>query len=489
MELHNIRYGFATNSSSSHSIVFLPEGFDGKNEYPPYGDFSFGWENFTLISEEAKKNYLMVMIYENLQNRFNKDYIDLILNSLFGRTLPERKSEIDAYIDHNSVISFPKAFGTNLPDINFIKEYCNFVMRKDVAILGGNDNDEEHPLTSKTKRCSISSVLRYGLNSDTICRKDIISNEWILFDQKEGTKIRFSFEKKKKSKKSDYPELVDLKITDKCPYGCPYCYQDSSPYGDDKWKVNGHILIDLLKDMKVFEVAIGGGEPTLHPSFMYLLRKIKEAGIIPNFSTKNIPFLLHLPTLTEILKYVGAIGISYDYNLEQKLMELKGLIEYNKLCDDTSDRFVLQAIIGPGLIDDKYEIKQLLNLASKLEFGILLLDFKQKGRGNYQVRKYTNKSYTEQENGWWIKEIKDFKPQHSYYLPIGIDTPLAKRCEKELKEYEISPKLYNIEEGKFSCYIDMVEGKIGPSSYCNENEMHKLVKFTIKEVMEKFNSF
>ena len=52
MKLSNIRYGFATNSSSTHSICFIDErdvvkepSFDKEN--------NFGWDFFTLNHKEG----------------------------------------------------------------------------------------------------------------------------------------------------------------------------------------------------------------------------------------------------------------------------------------------------------------------------------------------------------------------------------------------------------------------------------------------------
>ena len=55
MFIHNVRYGFATNSSSTHSIVLINNGdtirdSDDSAEY--------GWDFFTCASEAAKRQYL-----------------------------------------------------------------------------------------------------------------------------------------------------------------------------------------------------------------------------------------------------------------------------------------------------------------------------------------------------------------------------------------------------------------------------------------------
>jgi hypothetical protein len=62
MFVHNVRYGFATNSSSSHSIVLLKNKKKAKENYSS----DFGWEFFTCISENAKLQYLGQTLIYNL---------------------------------------------------------------------------------------------------------------------------------------------------------------------------------------------------------------------------------------------------------------------------------------------------------------------------------------------------------------------------------------------------------------------------------------
>ena len=55
MNISNIRLGFATNSSSTHSIIILPGQVDDM-----VWEGEFGWQNFTLASSGAKMLYLAV---------------------------------------------------------------------------------------------------------------------------------------------------------------------------------------------------------------------------------------------------------------------------------------------------------------------------------------------------------------------------------------------------------------------------------------------
>ena len=58
IEIYNVRFGIATNSSSSHSMVFVDTPVSDN-----YIDESFGWEYFTLASKDTK-NYMRQQPYQ-----------------------------------------------------------------------------------------------------------------------------------------------------------------------------------------------------------------------------------------------------------------------------------------------------------------------------------------------------------------------------------------------------------------------------------------
>ena len=60
--IYNVRLGFATNSSSTHSIIFTTDKI--KSRIPKDG--YFGWEFFTLAKKSEKKAYLATILYTHL---------------------------------------------------------------------------------------------------------------------------------------------------------------------------------------------------------------------------------------------------------------------------------------------------------------------------------------------------------------------------------------------------------------------------------------
>lgn len=467
MKVSNIRFGHATNSSSYHSLVFLPKGKSPSDDYKMDG--TFGWDNFTCFSPKAKEDYLAVLLQQNLHN-FDPQVTKYILSNL----VPTSQYHADSYIDHQSVVTLPKKFGSDYIDEEFFFDLRNYILQPNLAILGGNDNEEPHPLASENFRLPLTDT--YG---DFTCGKDRMNNEWVIFNKMSGTKIRFSFTKGKDfttdTTKADAPELVDVKITDYCPFNCAFCYQDSRPTGKNETKITMWYLSDILSDLKVFEVALGGGEPTLAKDFADTVRAFYRKGITPNFSTKNLEFFRDYRNY-KILEMVGGVAVSvgpFEYNTV--IPQLNAMLEYHKY---PKDNISFQTIVGVGGFTNADYVGYFMQQMNKYGFNkITLLGSKSVGRAKGMPEIEVKKNF--------FPKLKELSKK--FWVNIGVDTKFIEMFRAEVKE-EIPSVLYHEEEGKFSCYIDAVEGKIGASSYCEEL-IDLPEHLTSKVIQEHFNGF
>lgn len=108
--------------------------------------------------------------------------------------------------------------------MEFAKEFFDYVVNNDkIGIAGGNDNQYEHEKVNYGGTPLVEELPRdYGShNRFMISRKD--GDYWTIFNNLTGTKIRMSFTTDKPYQQAKRPELVDVKITDFCPYGCQFC--------------------------------------------------------------------------------------------------------------------------------------------------------------------------------------------------------------------------------------------------------------------------
>jgi len=484
LEILNIRRGFATNSSSSHSIIYRNYRHDSDCNAG-----EFGWQNFVAVSKEMKELYLFLTIIENLSANFcqyeddgkdaqkRKDYMNRavkVANKLLGSKIEVEANDYggikDCYIDHQSVYDLPVQFNDDTKlDKTFLKDLKDFFMQDNLAILGGNDNerDDSSPIGFKLP------IGRDCYHAKTTARKDTINDYWTVFNRNNGNKVRFRFvddcKKIPQPTKSFVPELLDIKITEVCQFAdskeenacTKYCYQNS--------KVNGkHVKFEdiisiaySLSKLKVFEVALGGGEPTNHPRFLDILRQFRKNGIVPNFTTRNKNFFIGKKYNDEIFKLIG--GVAYSIRNADEIIEINDILE-NNLYVGVKDYynnlfFNVQLVMGTVTKEEFEKIIKTLNSTKHIR-GITLLGYKKTGRGLNFYQNFINYD-------WWLEVLNINK---TGYFNISVDTVIASQYEDKLKKYKISDLLYHTTEGKFSGYIDSLNGTFAPSSFADQSE-------------------
>lgn len=465
MKIHNVRLGFANNSSSSHSIVFL----NGVSDHDVH-DGNYGWGNFTLASSDAKLNYLSAIIEHNLRGEIGEHAAQLVATELTGKRLPD-----DHYgIDHQSTWMLPWSFDGKELSHEFISEYKSYLLRDNVVVLGGNDNSEGHPL-AETATTAPLNLLPQEQHEKLIGRKD--NDYWTLFSRENGSKIRFSFNEIKAPTKSLTPELVDLKITNHCPYGCEFCYQDSTKDGRHAEEKDLHDIIHMLGAWQVFEVAIGGGEPTLHPDFLPLLKYAREYNIVPNFTTKNLAWL-NSPLAADILQTCG----SFAYSVESS-KDVNNLVKAMSPFKPTNpywshSKATVQYVIG--IDSDPKILNDILDAAREHWVPVTLLGFKTTGRGA---------AFGEKKGVKWIDMLKRKMTTGNGLPRLSIDTVLVDKYYDELLAAGLSRLCMTREDGKFSMYIDAVKKTMHPSSYQLDKSHPLVMDYEFEENQAVFASY
>jgi hypothetical protein len=462
--LTNLRLGFATNSSSTHSIVILNPGTKSPRNTVTR---EFDWGFFTASSAKAKLNWLGLCVDQAIQTNLPREIRGNLVSSVLGTEV-----DTDGYVDHQSMIAIPSRHVYHSPqlDLDFIQDLKEFFARKDVVILGGNDNTEKkHPQINLGTKVDLPLPRDQG-SSKVFCRRES-PKVWTIFNSETGTRATLDFNDVLNPKpfgKLTTPLLVDLKITDFCSFGCAYCYQGSTPAG--KHADLGYIqsVAYQLQQAGVFEVAIGGGEPTTHPKFVEILRTFRSYGITPNFSTRNLAYFSN-ERLERVLGIVGGFAVSID-SVEQAKAWSKRLEEYNNGHPpiNTYDKVSIQYVLGSTPLD---VFKGIVKAAKAFD-NITLLGWKTTGRG----RDVAPHDYTD-----WLNIVK------KKFYTVGIDTCVAQRHEDLIKSAGIHECLYSLQEGQQSMYIDAVLQRAGASSFVEDDQY---VPFTIvSRVADVFAEF
>jgi hypothetical protein len=421
----------------------LRSGEEVPNEDAGTWNQQYGWECFTLTERASK------LAYMGQQIRAMRKYSNQDIERIFGI----KDLDTDGYVDHQSVLSFPRNLDGSLCE-EFIKDFIKFVMRDDVMILGGNDNGGDHYLSRPDWDEVFSGVEEGNVFNGSGVRRGGILDEystvhavqydgyWVLFNPSTGKKVRLSFDSIKPIvHKSITPELVDLKITDYCDYGCTYCYQNSSKSGKHAALPDIKNIIDQLSDAHCFEIAIGGGEPTKHPNFIEMLVYAKDKNITPSFSTRNYKWINDYLGNNSCTNTFGAIGYSVQSVADLQKITVEQWLHY---------KITPHIVLGTLPMD---ELIRLLQFCVVQKYVPLLLGYKSVGRGT--VPQYPYDSDT----------VHDALTK-AQIPAIGLDTSAVKQLRPGMWPEVYKPELYMTDgEGAFSCYIDATTNMMARSSY------------------------
>jgi hypothetical protein len=458
--IHNARGGFASNSSSSHSIVIMPRaGFLPRDRGYVWGEDGYGWQDFCLTESAEKIRYLATMLGDDAEG-------------VLGDRMP--KSVAD-YVDHQSMFGWPLTYGSNdEQNTGFIREFATMLEDPRVAILGGNDGGGD----SQYHRPENLILPTREIDAGWTARKDVTgSSWWVLFNRRSGLKLRISLDPEfmydhagrvveapesapsettstgLEPDKAATPELVDVKLTDRCHYGCNFCYTDSTPGGADADPAFVARIIAALAKLQVFEVAFGGGEPTLWDGFATAVQQCREIGVVPNATTRNWGWAGKNPgTYASLGALAWSVSNDRDFEAVRKMgrpsLSAGARRQYGQ------PQLSLQAV--PAILTDD-DLNELFTTAGSLGAGVTLLGYKTTGRGGTHPIDVTRCP------DWWIPAWKAHSDR--YWSAVAIDTVLAEQCEEALQGEGVPRWSYHTHEGRFSMFIDAITATVGPSSY------------------------
>jgi len=436
VKIANVRYGFATNSSSSHSIIVPRRDISGCGS-PEESDF--GWEWFHQRTPAEKRRYFHVAV---------KDFYASVglcvddAEAMAEKHFPVGEDMSEGYIDHQSSPTFPKPrLDDQSQDLLWGWIRKNIVDDNAVHIIGGNDNSYEYEIPEWSKGHDCVTVPweldRYRGSEDVVFKMDP-SGFLTTFDRKSGKKIRMPLPDGTKPTSGTFPDLMDLKITDRCIANCAHCYQDSKHDGDHAETSDVNDALFTASTLGVFEVAIGGGEPTTHPDFAEILHTARQYGIVPNFSTQDAAGVLnHLDAIKE---NCGAVAFSTnDVGTAREWAELAKL----HMVPNPTLHYVL------GLRPIRELAPFLAEFTQYDDPTIILLAWKDTGRAGPCLHPYDR----------WLDVVKEAEKR---YNGIGVDSFLTNDVSE--KAIWVKPWLYESADGKFSFYWNAVTGKVAPHS-------------------------
>lgn len=239
---------------------------------------------------------------------------------------------------------------------------------------------------------------------------------------------------------AQFPESIDVKITDFCNMGCRYCHEQSTVVG-----VVGDIddLMQRLEGLpRGVELAIGGGNPLSHPDLASFLSRTP---LVPNITLHQG----HLPMYRELdergmLDRVYGVGVS--------------VTDITKMCgvsDTDIPNLVWHVIAGVT------SITQLLRVPKdERPSRVLVLGYKQFGFGTsffQQQEPIITRRLGEWR--WWIARLIHEYPS------VSFDNLAIRQLQiQDLLTPEAYTEHYMGDDGQFTMYYDAVKREYAVSS-------------------------
>ena len=290
----------------------------------------------------------------------------------------------------------------------------------------------------------------------------------------DGTKVR---ETEDDEFIADFPENIDIKISNKCDLGCPMCHENSTKDGENA-KFNQEFLWSLRKGT---ELAIGGGNVLENPNLIGFLAFCKRRGIIANLTIN----LSHAHdwyngefTLDEIISrdLVNGIGISYNGNaweLEEYYSNLTKVYSWERGCSPLRKKAfnntVIHVINGVQSFDD-------LSAIASTDRKILILGYKDVRRG-IGYRKENDEAIKSNQKSIYNNLDKIL----TMFKVVSFDNLAIEQLDvKRLLPQEKWEEFYMGDDGMHTMYIDLVKEKFSLNS-CDTKNRYDLLP-TIDEM-------
>ena len=274
------------------------------------------------------------------------------------------------------------------------------------------------------------------------------NGNYVVTLYEDGTKVK---ETSDESFSAEFPDSIDLKITDRCVNNCPMCHERSSATG--RHGDLAHPIIDTFH--RGMEVAIGGGDPLSHPDLLPFLRRLKDLRLIPSITVNVIDLKKKTALVEELIRsrLVYGVGVScFAY-----------------------DEFALDFALNHSnvvlhLINGVFPVEDFRKMAGK-PIKVLLLGYKDFGRG----KDYLSPAVRER-----MRETQALLPKLlSAFKVLSFDNlALSQLSVGEVIGAERFEEMYMGADGEASMYVDLVREEYALSSVSEE-------RFPLKSTLEE----
>jgi len=238
----------------------------------------------------------------------------------------------------------------------------------------------------------------------------------------------------------EFPVSIDLKITNRCDAGCPWCHEEATPDGEH---ADPEFLLNVLAGLPHgAEIAIGGGDPLRHPRFATIINNLWLHGLVVNVTVNARHIKPNVIRMARHFGWIRGLGISY---VPEYIEAIGGIADANT---------VIHFIAG---IHKPEDVVHALQICPKA----LILGYKRYGRGEHYGVECS--SEVEQCLNEWRRKLPPLLKYPGVH--IGFDNLALKQLDvKGLIPAEQWETLYQGDDGEFTMYIDAVKRQYAVSS-------------------------
>jgi MoaA/NifB/PqqE/SkfB family radical SAM enzyme len=83
------------------------------------------------------------------------------------------------------------------------------------------------------------------------------------------------------------PTWALVEVTERCDFGCGYCYASAGRRGREMDMALFKRLLDRLEGAGIWQVTLSGGEPLLHPGIVEIVREASDRGMVVHVCTNG----------------------------------------------------------------------------------------------------------------------------------------------------------------------------------------------------------
>lgn len=295
----------------------------------------------------------------------------------------------------------------------------------------------------------------------------------MLFE--DGTKVRYN---DLDNLTPSFAESMDVKLTDKCSVGCPFCYEGSTPNGKHSDIMNQAWIHSVHP---YTELAINGNDMD-HPQLEEFLQFMKEKKVIVSMTLNLKQFMNNQDKVARYINEKLIYGLGISISPETLEQYEPAVLDYIA----TFDNAVLHLI--NGIISEDFVTKYQDKLG---KCKILILGYKNVGRG-VAYRKNADAEVT--KNIEWLKNnFIDMQKSGKFKL-VSFDNLAIEQLEleKQIKEHpELGldwNSLYMGDDGDYSFYIDAVGHTFAKNSTLSKEFKYPFENMNVDEMFDYIKS-